>query len=252
MLGVAISALWGSQPGYAKCSPESVDEYASVQTIVDGDTVRLTNRKLVRLIGINTPEIGYEGAVSEPLAHTARQFLTELLNSHQRIALVYEADTQDRHGRWLAHVFVRDDDSWLNAQQLILENGLAFWIAIPPNTGFLECYQAAEAIAQKQRLGIWNDAYFQPKNAADISALSPGFQMLQGTISAAFKAKNSYWLKFNDTVALRISNKDIHNFHLSVLNALNGKTVLARGWLYRHKNRLTMQLRHPDSINLQP
>jgi len=156
----AINAFWVIQPVFARCLPESVDEYVSVHSIVDGDTIRLTDRKLVRMIGLNTPEIGHDGAVSQPLAGAAKEFLTTLVSSGQRFGLVYESDVKDRHGRRLAHVLVHNGDTWQNAQQLLLENGLAFWIAIPPNTGFLECYQVAEATAQKKRLGLWDEVYF--------------------------------------------------------------------------------------------
>jgi len=247
-----ISAVLFCQPGYAGCSAESMDDYASVYSIVDGDTIRLGNQKLVRLIGINTPEIDYDGDVSEPLAHTAKQFLISQLGTRRRIGLVYEQESQDRHGRRLAHVFVVEDGVYRNVQQRLLENGLAFWVAIPPNTHYLDCYRSAESTAKLQGIGIWREVYFQPRQATDEHNLIAGFQLLQGKIVSTYKSKNAFWLKFNDTVALRIADKDIHNFKVSALEALKGKTVTARGWLYKHKNRLTMQIRHPASIELPP
>jgi hypothetical protein len=40
----------------------------------------------------------------------------------------------------------------------------------------------------------------------------------------------------------------MHNFQRSELVALKGKTVTARGWMFKHKNRLTMQISHPAAI----
>ena len=253
---IGLVLLWGMVWGAfadgsvatAGCSAPTIDEYVQVRTVIDGDTIRLSNGTSVRLIGINTPEMGYDGAISQPLARAARQFLEAEIRQHQRIGLVYGEDRQDRHGRQLAHVFVSDNGTAQNVQQLLLEQGLAFWVAVAPNTRFLPCYRAAEAKAVTAQTGVWSEAYYQPKNAADEQALAPGFQLLRGTIVAVFETKNYFWLKFNDTVALRIAPKDMHNFQRSELVALKGKTVTARGWMFKHKNRLTMQISHPAAI----
>ena len=243
-----LTALFYCGASQAACRAPSIDDHVSVQAVVDGDTIRLSNQKLVRLIGINTPEIHYDGTESEPLAQAAKEFLNTLLKNHQTVGLVYGDEIQDRHGRRLAHVFL---DAEQNVQEMLLENGLAFWVAIPPNTRFLTCYQAAEAKAKQRKDGIWGETYFQPKNAAQPNTITPGFQRLQGTIIAAFEGKNSFWLKFNNTVALRIAQKNMHNFQMSELTALKGKTVTVRGWVYKHKNHLTMLVSHPDVIELQ-
>jgi endonuclease YncB( thermonuclease family) len=250
--GLAVILGFYAHLGYAGCLAPAMDEHVVVQSVVDGDTIRLKNQVLVRLIGINTPEIGYDGAVSQPLARAARDFLATLLDEHKTVGLVYGKDSQDRHGRRLAYVFVNDGEHYRNAQQLLLENGLAMWVAIAPNTRFLECHQAAEEKAEKQRVGLWREAVFRPKIVEQQARLTPGFQLLQGKITSTLNTKNSLWLKFNDTVALRILQKDLQYFQLSELMALEGKTVTARGWVYKHKNRLTMQISHPASIVSQP
>jgi endonuclease YncB( thermonuclease family) len=250
---VVVLAVLVCGSGYAgsECTTPAIDKTVRMQSVVDGDTIRLSDKKLVRLIGINSPEIGYDGADSQPLARAAREFLQSQLDQRRRVALVYGKENQDRHGRYLAHVFVADGDSYRNVQQLLLENGLAFWVAIAPNTRFLNCYQSAEAKAAKARLGVWREAYFQPKNAADKDALTPGFQLLQGKITVTFKTEKFFWLKFNDSVALRIARKYLHNFDQSELTALEGKTVIARGWAFKHKHRLTMQISHRAAISVQ-
>lgn len=220
--------------------------------VVDGDTVRLADHSLVRLIGVNTPEIHYDGTPSEPMAQAAKDFLATLLQNHKTVALAFEADTQDRYGRRLAHVFYGNNSHALvDVQKTILEKGLGYWIAIPPNIRYLECYRAAEAAAKRKHLGLWGNAAFTPKNAADINALTPGFQRLRGTVIEVFRTRKSVWLKFNEQVALRIAAKDIHNFSMAQLYALKGKTLIARGWLYKHNNRLIMPIRLPAAMELQ-
>jgi endonuclease YncB( thermonuclease family) len=249
LLACVVAATYANAV-VADCPQPQIDEYVRVQNVIDGDTVRLTDRTLVRLIGINTPEIGYDGAESQPLARAAKQFLDAELRKHERIGLVYGTERHDRHGRQLAHIFVQDGDAKhnVNVQQLELEQGLAFWVAVAPNTRFLECYQAAEAKAKTAKIGVWREAFFNPKNAADTQSLKPGFQLLQGIVTDVFETKRNFWLKFNDTVALRISHKDIHKFQRADLKALEGKTVTARGCMFRYKKRLTMSVSHPAAI----
>ena len=254
-----LLAIWLGEIARADCTAPSMDAYVGVASVVDGDTIRLADQTLVRLIGINTPEIDHDGGDSQPLAHAARQFLETRLTGQGRVGLVYGVENRDRYGRRLAHVFVEQGDTRLNVQKALLENGLAMWVAIAPNTRYLTCYQAAEAKARQQGIGIWREAYFRPKDASNPRALNPGFQRLQGKIVAVFQTKNYFWLKFNDTVALRIAPKDIHNFDLSRLRALDGKFVEARGWLSKYQSkhqgkrqtRLTMQISHPAAVAVQ-
>lgn len=254
-----LLAIWLGGHARADCTAPAMDAYVSVASVVDGDTIRLKDQTLVRLVGINTPEIDHDGDDSQPLAHAARQFLETQLTGQGRVGLVYGLENRDRHGRTLAHVFVEQGDTRLNVQETLLENGLAMWVAIAPNTRFLTCYQAAEAKARQQGEGIWREAYFQPKDAAHPGELRPGFQRLQGKIVAVFQTKNYFWLKFNDTVALRIAPKDIHNFDLSRLRALEGKILEARGWLSKYQSqyqgkrqtRLTMQISHPAAVTVR-
>ena len=250
-LALASGATLQTQAASAHCPVPSIKEHATVEEVVDGDTLRLANHRLVRLVGVNAPEIHYDGSPSEPWARAAKDFLMKLLHNHKTIGLEYETDTQDRYGRQLAHVFFNDHDSPVDVQQKILENGLGYWIVIPPNTEYLNCYQAAESRARQRHLGLWSGAFATPKNAAEKNTLTPGFQRLQGTVVDVHRTKKSVWLKFNDQVVLRIATKDIHNFNMTAVYALKGQTLIARGWLYKHDQELIMPVRLPAALELQ-
>ena len=253
-LTLVCCAALQSSPVLAYCPHRSFNEQAVIDSVVDGDTIRLGNHQLVRLIGVNTPEIHYDGTPSEPMAQAAKDFLTRLLHDQKSVGLVFEPDTHDRYGRLLAHVFYSSNGSHspVDIQQKILENGMGYWIAIPPNIAYLNCYQDAEARARQHHLGLWSRAYISPKNAADKTALVPGFQRLRGKITAVYRTRKSVWLKFNNQVALRIAVKDIHNFQMAALYALKGTTLTARGWLYKRDNKLIMPISLPDDMELQP
>ncbi len=68
LLWAALSFLvlfWG-------CT-ESAAEWVTVRRVNDGDTVELTDGRLVRYIGINTPEIDHALDVAEPFGFAARR-----------------------------------------------------------------------------------------------------------------------------------------------------------------------------------
>ena len=89
---------------------------ALVSRVVDGDTVVLADGSRVRLIGIDTPEVGECGSVA------AERALRRLVEG-RRVRLVDPASVQDRdrYSRQLRYVEFRDTD----ASMAQLEAGLA-------------------------------------------------------------------------------------------------------------------------------
>jgi micrococcal nuclease len=73
-----------------------------VQRVIDGDTIELTNRKRVRLIGINTPESTYK---IETFGKEARNYSQEKL-AGKTIWLQKEISDNDRYGRLLRIVWL--------------------------------------------------------------------------------------------------------------------------------------------------
>lgn len=70
-----------------------------IKTVLDGDTVMMNGGKTVRLLGINTVEMGSENALM------AKQYLQSLLDG-RNVWLEYDRYTSDRYGRDLAWVWV--------------------------------------------------------------------------------------------------------------------------------------------------
>lgn len=105
--------------------------------VYDGDTIRLTDGRKVRLIGIDTPELGHDGKPDQPLAKQAKERLERLAKPYLKVQLRYDEQRRDSYGRTLAHVFLRDGT---NVQRDLLSSGLATVIAVPPNLWQLECH----------------------------------------------------------------------------------------------------------------
>src|SRR5471032_344054 len=100
-----VSAIWlsGAQ---AFCPAPSGLTSVAVQRVVDGDTLRLSDGRSVRMIGLNTPELGRNGRSDEPFAVAARKRLEALVAaSNDQVGLLPGKEAKDRYGQTLAHVY---------------------------------------------------------------------------------------------------------------------------------------------------
>ncbi|HHH49266.1 MAG TPA: thermonuclease family protein [Gammaproteobacteria bacterium] len=249
--------LFCALPAWARdCPTDRVDERAVVAQVIDGDTLRLRDGRLVRLIGINTPEIGRDGRPSEPFAEQARDAVQRMLGRNAVVGLRLGAEPRDRHGRLLAHVYHADGRS---LEAALLTRGLAAQIVVPPNLYGLDCYRAAEQVARDHGRGVWR-ALYRPQAVESLPRSTRGFRLISGRITSVGDSKYSVWLNFprkpgerkREGVALRIPRKDLANFPRGFLRELRGRQVVARGWLFRHKKQLVMVVRHPAALEVRP
>lgn len=123
-----------------------------VRSVVDGDTIVVSNIGRVRLLGIDAPEIGRGFDTSAPFGREARDRLTDLI-LHRWVRLEVERDgaALDAYNRHLAYV-VTGDGTCVNA--IMVREGLARVSARVPLTRLTEL-QRAEAEAQAFRRGMW-------------------------------------------------------------------------------------------------
>ncbi len=253
---VAGSPTLAAQTEQTNCAVGTVAETVTVSQVIDGDTLRLRDGRLVRLIGINTPEIGREGRPSEPLAKAARKALQTLLGKTTTVGLRFDREKQDRYGRLLAHVYLSDGT---NIEVALLTAGLAAQIVVPPNVMQLECYQAAENNARKAGKGVWQNVY-RPVPVKEVSHNARGFRIIRGRVLQVGESRRSVWLNFQprpsegprEGVAVRIARTDLEWFGDRQLHSLRGKNIIVRGWLSPYKKQLVMRLRHPASMEIVP
>lgn len=221
---------------------------AKVLKVIDGDTLRLQDERSVRLIGVNAPEIDYENGHSEPLAEKARDFLQALIGQQQGFILIqYDVETEDRHGRQLAHVFSRQGS---NIQMQLIASGLGVWIAVPPNLQYLDCYRAQEEKARQQKLGVWTQQYRAPRETLSLGIQDQGFIWMRGTVTRIGHGKKYLWLNFGEDVAVQVHKDDLPYFADPAFTTLKNKTISIKGWLFPYKKQLVMRLRHPAAVEV--
>lgn len=168
ILWLATSASAGPQTGCANPTKPPNLFLGSVTRILDGDTihVRLKNgpSERVRLIGIDTPEVHeseklerdvrQSGRMREEiraLGRLASEFTKRHLDSRE-IGLEYDVQSRDQYGRSLAYVWLQDGTLF---NMLILKDGYAQVITIPPNVRYAELFLACQREARQAKRGLW-------------------------------------------------------------------------------------------------
>ncbi|MBU0809925.1 MAG: thermonuclease family protein [Gammaproteobacteria bacterium] len=196
-----------------------------VQRVVDGDTLRLVDGRNVRLIGLNTPEIGRQGRANEPFADAARKRLQALVAaSDGQVSLRYGQQAKDHYGRTLAHAY---DNRGRNLEAQLLGEGLGYQVAVAPNLALVHCQQAAERSARQARVGLWQRS--PVKSPAQLT--QGGFALLRGRVEHVERNAGGVWLEMADGLVLHIAPRALANFDLRAVQRLEGRKVEARGWV---------------------
>ena len=219
-----VSAIWlsGAQ---AFCPTPGALTPVAVQRVVDGDTLRLSDGRNVRMIGLNTPELGKKGRSDEPFAMAARKRLEALVAaSDGQVGLLPGKESKDHYGRTLAHVYAADG---ANLEAQMLAEGLGFLVAVAPNVDLVDCQQAAERSARQAGLGLWRQS---PVLKAEQVSTS-GFAVLSGRVSGVQRNRGGIWIELQDSVVLRVAPNLLGRFDVNSLQSLKGKQVEARGWV---------------------
>ncbi len=143
LLVSALSAAAGCGAD-ERCGPAE----ATVQRVLDGDTVELEGGQLVRYLMVDAPEVGH---AEECFGALAAQANADLVLG-QRVELRYDAECRDDYDRLLAYVSVGGRE----VNSVLLERGYACVLQVPPNgESRLEELSAIEARARAQQRGLW-------------------------------------------------------------------------------------------------
>jgi len=247
VLAAALALPAHGALGAGPCHTGPAHERARVAHVFDGDTLRLADGRHLRLIGVDTPEMGRDGEPPEPYAEAARAALARLAAPGTRIALVYGPERRDPYRRLLAHVRL---DQGPSAQVHLLQHGLATVIVVPPNVAHLACYLDVERHARARRVGLWSLRRYRPVAATGLARGARGFRLVHGRVQRVGESASAVWLNLTADFALRIPRADLGHFR-TPLSALQGASVQARGWVYRRGGELRMTVRHPLALELE-
>lgn len=124
---------------------ETIEEYANVTRIIDGDTIELESGKRVRLICMDTPEMG------EKYYSQAAKYLSNLI-LNKEVLLKKDVSEYDKYGRLVRYIYI--DDIFVNEE--MVNSGWAVAYPYFPDTQLCPEIEKAEKLAKKNELGIWS------------------------------------------------------------------------------------------------
>lgn len=143
------------------------DVFLIVKRVVDGDTLKLSNSKTVRLIGIDTPELHYSSKLARDAKRSRKDIdtirslgkraahFTKTLVSGKKVRLEFDVAQKDRYGRLLAYLYL-EDGTFVNAE--IVKQGYAKIMTVPPNVRYAEYFVKLEREARADKRGLWGEA----------------------------------------------------------------------------------------------
>ena len=141
----ALASLAACSDGGASCGPRE----ATVERVIDGDTIVLPGDVKIRYLLVDAPEItnGHDDCYG---ANAAR-FNSDLVLG-KTVQLAYDTACQDMFGRTLAYVTVDGQD----VNRLLVERGYACVLHIPPDgDARADEFKAVELAARTARRGLW-------------------------------------------------------------------------------------------------
>jgi micrococcal nuclease len=162
---ITILALFAAALSLAGCNGSNGASSARVDHVVDGDTLRLTDGRRVRLVQIDAPETDS----AECYADEATAALELLAPAGTRVRLDADPalDDRDRFGRLLRYVFVGSENVNL---QLVEEGAASVWFFDGDRGRYAEELLGAALSARVQGAGLWGacpGAVLDPSRGVD-------------------------------------------------------------------------------------
>jgi micrococcal nuclease len=257
---VTTGALIGMMPANAACDISGF-ETGAVAAILDGETLRLTDGRTVRLIGAKAPRppLGWRGDQPWPFVEEAKARL-ESLALGKPVELGFAGRRSDRHGNLLAQVFVPTGGGRLWLQQELVAGGMARVYSFPDNRACVDELLAREAEARSERRGLWTASAYRIVGALDLERLGRlihTYQLVEGRVVAVGEGAGRIYLNFEADwrrdFTVSVERKQASRFAASGidLKALTGRRLRVRGTL-AWRNGPMIEASHPEQIELLP
>ena len=254
----AVDPAGGDQPPPLPPGLLGLDAGQAVAAI-DGQTLRLSDGRAVRLAGIMAPRppLGWQAGKRWRRSVEAADALGAM--AADREILLYgrgKALGVDRHDRLLAQV-TRDDGLWL--QGALLAAGLVRVHTAAADAEIATALYAAEHTARLAGRGIWADPYYEVRCASEMDNATDAVRVVQGRILAVADINGALYLNFGADwrrdFTIRVERRDRRRLGwrekpLMLEGAeLEGALVEVRGWVYWF-NGPAMDLDHGARLRL--
>ena len=220
--------------------------------IIDGDTFRLGNGELVRLIGIDAPELSQQGG------ELSRAYLSHLILG-RKITLERGFSERDKYNRLLRFVYVGN----LCVNEEMIRQGYAEARYVSENS-IRKHYLQLEIEAESAEVGLWSDNIFQPRSQVNWDSDFPiiawsdadkyygQYVIVEGTIVDTYNSKNVCFLNFhaNHYFTAVIFACDFPGFPEAPEVYYLGKKVQIIGIIKKYKESPEIIVKTPDQIRI--
>lgn len=148
---VTTTSTTTTRPPATPALPDGDD--TAVESVTDGDTIRVAGGVRVRLIGIDTPETVDPRTSVQCYGPEASARMKATLPAGTAVRLVYDVERLDRYGRTLAYVYRSSDGEFVNAA--MVRDGYASAYTVPPNVAHADEFVALQREARDADRGLW-------------------------------------------------------------------------------------------------
>ncbi len=255
LLAVVTGLPAGAQPFPAG---PATGETVAMSEIIDGETLRLKDGRVVRLAAIVAPRppLPRSGTQARPdpaldaLVLSARSALADQA-SGRPLTIHPTTRHADRHGRIVAHV-IDHKGNWLQAG--LVRRGLARVDTTGPSDIDLTVLLQTEAEARRYRRGLWAHFAFRPRKADEAGRWIDTFQLVEGTVATGVNNRAASLTLIGERTppfTIVIPGKVRVAFRQHDLSpvALAGKTIRVRGWI-RWRNGPYIEALNPAQIEM--
>ncbi len=121
-----------------------------VKRVIDGDTIELENKQIVRYIGVDSPELHHPKKSVECFASASAEFNKKLIEG-KTVRLEKDVSETDKYKRLLRYVYV--DQVFVNKK--LVEEGYAYSATFPPDVKYADFFRQSQQDAMQNNKGLW-------------------------------------------------------------------------------------------------
>ena len=122
----------------------------TVTNVIDGDTFTIEGGKVVRMIGMDTPETVHPSKPIQCYGNEASAKTTELIEG-QKVRLEKDVSETDKYKRLLRYVWKGD----VLINELLVQEGYAQSSSYPPDIKYQDRFVTAQQEARDNQKGLW-------------------------------------------------------------------------------------------------
>ncbi len=126
--------------------------------VIDGDTIKIEGDKVVRYIGIDTPETFHPSKPVQCYGKEASDKNKELVEGKE-VKLEKDVSETDKYSRLLRYVWLGD----MLVNEYLVREGYAQSSSYPPDVKYQDRFIEAQRLAREEKKGLWGDICGSPQ-----------------------------------------------------------------------------------------